>query len=266
MKTKLNYCNADKCYFCTDNAEVKEGKVIAQDITLQDETCIILLTIESEGEQYKVVASACYTSVEDYRANKPAELREIRLNSVKGVSDAGEKPMYYTIENGQVVTRIIDRLTIHIDCVKPRWAYTCTSIPDGVQAYKNPSVAEQMCRTEWTDENGQKHVKDGLLSLILLDDEQKAALKALRDAFKHCEELEMGIGFHTDSCALYAWNKRNVEKAEFMYYNDEGEEALVFEDEVIDNFLTDMYPDYIGCDDTMRVVRKDEKKAEDETK
>lgn len=264
-KNYFNYCNFEKVFFCTESDEVKEGYVIAQDITITDEgESLVGLTIETEDkERHNISAKLCYATIDEYRGNFPIKLDERHFISIKGISCYDDKPVYYTIENGQVVRNYAELKHIRVTSNDDEWVFTSPDIPTDKPIYSNAEVAEQMCRTEWTDDEGKKHVKDGVLSLILLNDEQKAALQAFRAALQRCKELKVAIGFDTDSCQLYAWSKASVKDAYFSYESDEGEEAMMCEKDVIDNFLTGMRLEYIGCDDTMYVFRKDEPQQAD---
>lgn len=267
MKNFFNYyetaTNGMNVFFCTDNDEVKEGKVVAQDITIREEgNDLVGLTIETEDKkQHNMSYKLCYATIEDYRRNFPITLSGIKFRyAFKGLDEQlKDKLIYYCIENGQVVSNEVEIKHVRAEWTeKHGWVFSSPEIPTGKQMYDDPIVAEQMCTTTWTDENGKQHTKEGLLSLLLLDDEQKTALQAFKNALQRCNDLKIGIGFHTDSNRLYAWSKAKAERAYFSYDLDEDEAAQFFDDTVIDNFYTDMHLDYIGCDDTMCVVRKDE--------
>ena len=266
MKNYFNYygtaTNGMNVFFCTDNDEVKEGKVVAQDITIREEGGdLVGLTIETEDkEQHNMSYKLCYATIEDYRRNFPITLSSIKFyHAFKDLTALDDKPIYYCIENGQVVSNEVEIKHVRAEWTeKHGWVFSSPEIPTGKQMYDDPIVAEQMCTTTWTDENGKKHTKEGLLALLLLDDEQKTALQAFKDAMQRCKDLKIGIGFCTDSNRLYAWSKAKVKDAYFSYDLDEGEAAQFFDAAVFDNFDTDMCLDYIGCDDTMCVVRKDE--------
>lgn len=262
MKNFFNYYTARNMnvFFCTDNDEVKEGKVVAQDIIIREEgNDLVTLTIETEDkERHNMSYKLCYATIDDYRKDTPITLSEDHFSRIKGISDAGDKPMYYTIENGQVVMQIVDIKNVHIDYTANRNTFSSPEVPTDKQIFSDPEVAEQMCTTTWVDENGKQHTKEGLLSLILLDDEQKTALQAFKAALQRCHDLKVGIGFHTDSYHLYAWSKAKVKDAYFSFDDDNGEKANFYDDEVFDNFNTDMEIEYVGYDDEMRVIRKDE--------
>ena len=104
-KNYFNYCNFEKVFFCTESDEVKEGYVIAQDITITDEgESLVGLTIETEDkERHNISAKLCYATIDEYRVNFPIKLDERHFISIKGISCYDDKPVYYTIENGQVV-------------------------------------------------------------------------------------------------------------------------------------------------------------------
>lgn len=259
-------------FFAVKNEEtqVREGNIIAQHITRyydkdnQTYEWNIELTIECEGgKTYKVDAKECYATLNNFRQNQPIEPREYNIAKI-GVNPDGS---YFTIENGQVVRRKPDIKTIEIISSGSTYSYSSPDISKDTPIYLKFDVAEQMCRTEWTDKDGGEHTRDGILRLIMLDEDQKEALKALKEAYKKCIEMGMDIGYDVPHEALYCWNVRKVKDAYVAYEVDAdegGTDALFMSKEVVQNFETGISPTYIGDDYGLYIVREDEEDKEDE--
>ena len=244
--------------------QVREGKIIAQHITRKDnpdtnecEWCNDLTIKCNDGKTYQTNANRCYTTLPNYRNDFPTPTVKCSFLEL-GINPDGR---YYTIELGQVIEHKADIKTIDVVRGVQAWSriFSSPDIPTDVRIFTKKEVAEQMCSTTWTDENGCKHVHDGLLSLVALNEEQKAAIKVLEDAFKHCVDIGIALGYDTDKCCIYAWNTLNVKYAGIEYDDYTDDEVAHWDSpDVHKDFLTSMAPTYIGPDDVLCVRRKDD--------
>ena len=251
--------------FTAIEGEVKEISVIAQRFVREGEGDNWRVTLYAmDGEQRVTLnPNQCHATIEDYRENKSIEHYVANVASL-GIDDEG---VFYTIEAGQVVSHAPKIDIVDAELVNDCWRFSSPSIPKGVRLFKRMDVALQMAKTPYIDINGEQKQRDGILALLMPNDEQKAALQAMVDAYKKAKELGVEFAYNHEHESLYAWNTNNVAETATMYCGDKEEDddgwecALIEADGVCDDFYLPL--DFQWMSEEYYIVAKREADAPD---